>query len=170
MSSLLLVTLFTIACVLFPPSATAQNQTRNVRNQIAFKAPGSSQNTQQYSQQYTAYPVTTEGANMPGASSAWNNPGYSNESFDPSNGVTPTNYNISRDTWTPEQSGVASAYNNSNYSADRAAQAGAASGFDRVYDTYAMSAADVLKARSAVLSGKFFSYHGTQSSQASRNR
>lgn len=166
MPSLLLVTLFTIACVLFPPSATAQNQTRHARNQIAFKAPGASQT----SQQYTAYPVTTEGVNMPGASTAWNSPGLSNEPYDLSNGVTPTKYNISRDTWTPEQSGVTNAYNNSNYSAIQAAQGGSGRGLDRVSDTYAMSASDVLKARSAVLSGSFFSYHGTQSSQASRNR
>jgi len=169
MQSLLLVTLFTIACVLFPPTATAQNQTRNAirqaRNQIAFKAPSAGQN----SQQYAAYPVTTEGGMMPGVSSAWNSPGFSNEAFDLSNGATPSN-NVSRDTWTLEQSGTSNAYNNSNYSANQAAQGGSGRGIDRVYDTYAMSAADVLAARRAVLSGSFFSYHGTQSSQVSRNR
>ncbi|CAN5172646.1 hypothetical protein BH10CYA1_BH10CYA1_39080 [soil metagenome] len=168
MSALLLVTLFTIACVLLPQSATAQKQTRTSRqakNQIAFKAPSASQNNQQYS----AYPVTTEGANMPGLSNAWNTPGFSSESFDLSNGVTARG-NYSRDTWTPEQSGNATAYNNSNSSANQAAQSGDGRGVDRVYDTYAMSAADVLAARRAVLSGSFFSYHGTQSSDASRNR
>ncbi len=167
MSSLLLVTLFTIACLLFPPTATAQNRNslRQARNQIAFKAPSASLN----SQQYTAYPATSQGEITPGASSAWNNPGFSNEAFDLSNGVTPAN-NISRDTWTAEQSGTANAYNNSNYSANQAAQGGNGRGLDRVYDTYAMSAADVLSARRAVLSGSFFSYHGTQSSQVSRNR
>ncbi|MBI2809909.1 MAG: hypothetical protein HYX67_03640 [Candidatus Melainabacteria bacterium] len=169
MSSLLLVTLFTIACVLLPQSATAQNtrtSLRQARNQLAFKAPGASPNNQQY----TAYPVTAQGEIMPGASNAWNNPGFSNESFDLSNGVTSTG-NLSRDTWTPEQSGNANAYNNSNSSANQTgAQGGVGLGLDRVYDTYAMSAADVLAARRAVLSGSFFSYHGTQSSQVSRNR
>ncbi len=106
---------------------------------------------------------------MSGANNAWNNPGFSNEPFDLSNGVTPTG-NLSRDTWTPAQSGNATAYSNSTSSANQAAQGANGQGFDRVYDTYAMSAADVLKARQAVLSGSFFSYHGTQSSQISRNR
>jgi hypothetical protein len=107
---------------------------------------------------------------MPGTNNAWNNPGFSAQSFDLSNGVAPTGM-ISGDTWTPDQNGTANAYNNSNSSADQAeAEAGNGRGYDRVYDTYAMSAADVLAARRAVLSGSFFSYHGTQSSHISRNR
>lgn len=170
MSSLLLVTLFTIACLLFPSSATAQNQThcaqRQAKNQIAFKAPNANLN----SQQYNAYSVTIEGETPPGLSNAWSSPGFYNEIYDPSNGVAPVNNNSSRDTWTPEQSGITNAYNNSNYSANQAAQGGIGRGFDRAYDTYAMSAADVAGARRAILSGSFFSYHGTQSSHSSRNR
>ena len=170
MSSLLLVMLLTIGCVLFPPSATAQSQSRNAsgqaRTQIAFKAPSSSQTANL--QQNFAYPAATQGADLYSATSASNNPGWSNQSFDYSNGVSPSG-DSSGDTWTADQSGAANGYNYSSAS-QAAAQNANGRGYDRVYDTYAMSAADVLAARRAVLNGSFFSYHGTQSSQTSRNR
>ncbi|HEY9731592.1 MAG TPA: hypothetical protein V6C89_06755 [Drouetiella sp.] len=155
MQSLLVVILLTIACSLLPPCAYAQNQQRWVqaRNQIAYNAPSASQIvSSQYNFDYSPF---TQGDTTSGASNVSNNAAAQSSIGDP---------------WTAQQNGVASAYNYSNSTANQGGNATVASGRNSAGDTYAMSQADVLAARRAMLSGSFFSYHGTQSSQSTRNR
>jgi hypothetical protein len=181
MHSLLVVMLLTIACTLFSPCVHAQNQQRwaqsSAKNQIAYKSPSASQFVS--SQQNFDYTPLTQGENSAGGSNAWNNPGALNNAGDSNNAGTWNNAgasnnvaasNQSTGSWTAQQSGVAAAYNYSDPSAYQAGNASAGRTFDRSGDTYAMSQADVLAARRAILSGSFFSYHGTQSSQSTRNR
>ena len=171
MQPLLAAMLLAIVCALLPQCAQAQGQIYSVpssaRNQIAYKAPGAAPSV---SSQYNFdYPAINQGENISGGVAAGNNPGFSNQPFDYSNGVSAPNSTV--DSWTAAQSGVSNAYNSHAADSNQTGmlpRGGRAMG--RSVGSYAMSEADVQAARRAILSGSFFNYHGTQSSQTSRNR
>lgn len=171
MKTLLAALLLAVVCAIVPQCAHAQGKPYSVpssaRTQIAYKTPGPVQMAgSQYNFDYSSI---NQGERMPGGLAGRNNPGFSDQPFDYSNGVSVPNSSV--DSWTPEQSGVASAYNSFGTVSNQAGlMMGRGRAVARSVGSYAMSEADISAARRAIMTGSFFNYHGTQSSQTSRNR
>ncbi|MFN8555627.1 MAG: hypothetical protein U0103_29525 [Candidatus Obscuribacterales bacterium] len=171
MQSLLAALLLALVCAVVPQCAQAQGQLYSMpssaRHQLAYKAPGVAPSV---SSQYNFdYPAINQGENTSGGAAAGSNPGFSNQPFDYSNGVSAPN--STADSWTAELSGVSNAYDSRDAASNQTGmlpRVGRA--VARSVGSYAMSEADIQAARRAILSGSFFNYHGTQSSHTSRNR
>lgn len=162
MQSLFVVMLLAIACSFCP--CTAQNQSgsaqRAARNQLAYNMPD--QNQSAVAPQNSYYNSASPGGNTQLTSSDWSNSAAQLQS---------AQYQSAQpDTWTPAQNGVANAYNFSNLSAGKTTSSSVGRGLAPSNGSYAMTEAEVLAARRAILNGSFFNYHGTQSSRNSRNR
>ncbi len=189
MQSLFVVMLLAIACSFCP--CTAQNHSgsaqRTARNQLAYNLPDQNQSavSQQnsYNPYYNSYNNSNNnnnpyynsaslGGNTQPTSSAWSDPAAQLPSQQLPSQQLPSEQLQSAQpgTWTPAQNGVANAYNFSDLSAGQTSSSSVGRGLAPSYGSYAMTDAEILAARRAILSGSFFSYHGTQSSRNSRNR